>query len=134
MKMLRESVPNLYAAVGNHEWKESYSTEPALPGTFSSVYNYYINQMESSCSKMSDFGDYWIDSKAVKIRYFFLTQNSSAFLTDVSLKWFMNELSTVPPGYGIVVVMHHGYHNKTYKTLNSRTKMGMLNWWENEVG
>lgn len=132
VKDFQEITPNFYACVGNHEWKVSDNSTPS--GTFNSVYNYYINQMESCTSCMSDFGDFWFDSKGAKVRYFFLNQTIEATLTDISLKWFIQELPKVPAGYGIVVVMHHAYHSKTYSTVSSRKYFGMLNWYDNIVG
>ena len=125
-KTLRESIPNFYAVAGNHEWKVSDSSTPTAG--YNMVYNYYISQMEAETSCMSDFGDYWIDSKGAKIRYFFLNQNISAILTDISLKWFMQELLQVPAGYGIVVVMHHAYHFKAVTNGGMATKFGDLRW------
>ena len=132
VKTFREITPEFYACVGNHEWKVQDSSLPSA--TYNLVYNYYISQMEQHSQSMSEFGDFWIDSKGAKIRYFFLNQNTLALLTDISLKWFIQELPKVPAGYGIVVVMHHAYHSKTYNSVGSRKSMGMLNWWENVVG
>ena len=132
VKDFQDTIPNFYACVGNHEWKVSDNSTPS--GTFNSVYNYYINQMESNTSCMSDFGDFWFDSKGAKVRYFFLNQTIETTLTDISLKWFIQELPKVPAGYGIVVVMHHAYHSKTYSTVSSRKYFGMLNWYDNIVG
>lgn len=127
---LYRTVPHFYAVTGNHEWKVASNSLPV--GTYNSVYNYYISQMDGSVSEMSDFGDYWIDSKGAKIRYYFLNQNINAQLTDITLKWFINTLADVPAGYGIVVTMHNAYHPKTYSL--GREKLGYLNWWENSVG
>lgn len=132
IKMFRDITPEFYACVGNHEWKVPDDSTPAA--TYNLVYNYYISQMEQHSQSMSEFGDFWIDSKGAKIRYFFLNQNTLALLTDISLKWFIQELPKVPAGYGIVVIMHHAYHSKTYNTAGSRKNLGMLNWWENVVG
>ena len=131
-KTLQGCIPNFYACVGNHEWKVSDSSTSA--GTYNNVYNYYINQMDAKVSRMSDFGDFWVESNGQRIRYFFINQNIDAKITSISLKWFMQELLNVPAGYGIVVIMHNAYHNKTYNNLASRKYLGYLNWTDNNVG
>lgn len=131
LKTLRNCVPTFLTVMGNHEWMVPNTSYPS-GGTFKQVYSSYMNQMEPHASEMSDFGDYWIDSKVAKIRYFFLNQNFYATLTDISLKWFMQELPKVPTGYGIVVSMHHAYHFKVLASNNFAaseiTKFGDLRW------
>lgn len=132
LQKLRESAPEFYAVVGNHDWNDQQDVthEGSKQGevfSTSGVVNFYIGENRIRAEEISDEGNYYIDNKSAKIRYFFLQETGQAKTTDDTIEWFANRLLSTPSGYYVVVFCHYAYTGAPNATFNPSSIIGRGN-------
>lgn len=125
---MQESIPEFFSVFGNHEWNhlQANYNENLKNGyelNFSGAYNYCLKRHESHVSEMDENGNYYVDNRAKKIRYFFLQEDGEARPSNATLNWLGNQLLSVPTGYYVFVIAHFAYIpgslGETEPSLNS---------------
>ena len=111
---LWEAVPHFYGVVGNHEWNDTQDQTHETSRqdevyTRAGVVNFYIDRQEPIVSEMSAEGNYWVDNKKARIRYFFLQDTGQAKLSNDTVEWLGDQLQVLPANYYVVVVSHYAY-------------------------
>lgn len=131
--ILQGCVPEFFGVIGNHEWTHDINRpqdDPIQTGTYSEagVLNFYNARHKRNADGMeANNGNYWIDNKVNKIRYFFIHVNAGAHPLNYtsatgSNAWFANALTEVPNGYSVVLIVHTAYVNPSifYYQANGR--------------
>ena len=101
---------NLYMIIGNHEYNNP-SDDPAQVVnelTTTEIYNELVKYHENEFGGVDSYGDYWLDNKVQKIRYFFLGCNSVGNLNNNQIKWIAKEFESIPAGYTVLLFSHIG--------------------------
>ena len=129
---LRESVPEFYGVVGNHDWNDRQDTDhegakQAEVFSTAGIMNFHLGEQRTRVEGMSSEGDYYIDNKAAKIRYFFLQETGQAKTTNETIEWLGNQLLNTPTGYYVVVFCHYAYTGAPNGTFAPSSLIGRDN-------
>lgn len=107
---LERQVRYAFSSTGNHEWNRGGANDGCVALTRAGVLGFYIDRYKLSVSG-ADVGSgcYYVDNTVNKIRYYFLNQTSGCVVIKGGRQWFAESLETIPDGYAVAVIMHHGY-------------------------
>lgn len=99
-----DCVDEFYGALGNHEWLTG------IVNRRSAMIAAYLNRYKTKADGFDPTdGNFFIDNKANKIRYFFLQQTISAYPALHSLLWLGDCLLDTGNDWTVMVTMHHGW-------------------------
>ena len=102
------SVP-MFNVIGNHEYNNPGNTEDQQQYELNK-YDVYPLMYRGSELYFGDCDilDYYVDNKAQKIRYIFVSCDTHNAIVSSQNIWFVNTLMNTPAGYHIVVFTHQG--------------------------
>ena len=101
---MSDCVPEFYGSLGNHEWIGG------IVSRRSAVIAAYLNRYKTSAAGCDPVeGNYFVDNKSNKIRYFFLQQTISAHPALHTLLWLGDCLLETGNDWTTAVTMHHGW-------------------------
>ena len=105
----RDVTKKMYCLLGNHEFNPytlDAQTAPQYLVSHSKAYEMMLKDMESTYGGISEYGNYWFDNSAQKIRYICTTCDYASDMPADSIKWVLNELIHVPDDYSVIVFSH----------------------------
>lgn len=106
---MRSTVDEFYGVLGNHEWiNTTYSNRCGMMGA-------YLNRYKTTVVMDAASGNYYVDNKANKIRYFFIQDRSNASPVDGTLPWLYDRLMELEDGWSVVVIMHYAWISPTFQ-------------------
>ena len=106
---------HMYSILGNHEWNLNASGRLSI----AEIYSAMLKDKEPYYGSISSRGDYWFDNAMQKIRYICIGCNETSGMLDAQVRWFGEEMLTVPAGYTVVVVTHAACQGSGGLHLNS---------------
>ncbi len=105
----RDVTKKMYCLLGNHEFNPytlDAQTAPQYLVSHSKAYEMMLKDKESTYGGISEYGNYWFDNSAQKIRYICTTCDYASDMPADSIKWVLNALKDVPDDYGIIILSH----------------------------
>lgn len=106
---MRSTVDEFYGVLGNHEWINS------TYGKISGMMGAYLNRYKTTVVMDAETGNYYVDNKANKIRYFFIQDTSSAAPISGTLNWLHDRLFELEDGWNVAVIMHYAWISPSYQ-------------------
>lgn len=100
--------PGMFNVIGNHEFNAHYATEQdsSMVLSYAQAYGFFDKQTEYRFGAHDDYGDFYVDNSAQKIRYFFISCAARVAIEDNQRYWLFSEFEKVPDGWYIIVFSH----------------------------
>ncbi len=115
---------SMFNVIGNHEFNSHYATEQddSMVLSYNQVYGFFQKQREYRYGGRNEYGDYFVDNIAQKIRYFFVGCTSGITVNADQRDWLFKQFEVVPAGYSVIVFSHLTflYYGSDSSTTNIR--------------
>lgn len=95
-----------YSVIGNHEWYTDLNSDPRVIPTYSALRYAIINKFTNSILWLDEYGDYYYDNVAQKIRYFVISCDFDTATPTEQIHTILDEFKNIPDGYHLMVIDH----------------------------